>query len=271
MWDATNDLERAYRDAHLGMEETVEYFRLLRESVLLFIMPYKPGMRGVQEFGVGKEMTFTTWSVQGEVMIPIFTSSARAEEALQAAGKWEEKNGVGEMLGKELLHVISMLPDTVKAVVNPGCSCGSRVMDQKMVRSIVDESALDIPTPGEMAMSGLVISLPKRQPAKLRGPLAKFFATIPEVKAAWLFFEEEPKKPFEQVYVVGLAVAEGSDAEGLKREAALALAGACPPEWDSRAIIMDATDPGFNDIMRCPPFYQTADFVKPDKLPEDKT
>jgi hypothetical protein len=263
-WEPNNDLEEAYANAHLGIEETVDYFRLLRESILMFLVPYKPDMRVVQEFGVGKDITFTTFMVQGEVMIPIFTSSARVEEALQATGKWEEKNGVGEMLGKELLHVISMLPDSVKAIVNPDCSCGARVMNQEMVRSIVDGSALEIPTPGEQAMNGLVISLPVRQPAELREPLGKFFATLPEVKAAWLFFEEEPKKPCEKVYVVGLAIA-GGDAEEIRKEAALALAGACPPEWGSRAIIMDPKDPGFTDIMRCPSFYRTADYEPPPK------
>ncbi len=100
------------------------------------------------------------------------------------------------------------------------------------------------------------------QLASLREPLGKFFTTLPEVKAAWLFCEEEPKPPFEQVYVVGLAIV-GGDAEEIRREAALALAGLCPPNWGSRAIIMDPQDPGFSDIMRCPSFYRTADYVPP--------
>jgi hypothetical protein len=128
----------------------------------------------------------------------------------------------------------------------------------------VDGSALEIPTPGEMAMNGLVISLPQRQPERLKTPLGKFFAGIPEVKAAWLFYEEEPKKPYEQVYVVGLAIV-GGNAEEIRSEAALAIAAVCPPEWNSRAIIMDPKDPGFSDIMRCPSFYRTADYVPPPK------
>jgi hypothetical protein len=70
---------------------------------------------------------------------------------------------------------------------------------------------------------GLVMSLPKSpsQPVRLREPLCKFFSGCPEVKAAWLFSEENPAKPFEQVYVVGLMVA-GNDAEEMKREAVLA-------------------------------------------------
>ena len=170
MWEPQNDLERAFQEAHLGLPETVAYFRELRESVLLFLMPYQPGCEGVTQVGNGSTLTFTFWKIAGEEMIPVFTSSARAEEALQAAGKWHEKNGVGEMMGLELLHLISMLPNPWKVVINPGCASGSRTMDAKMVASIVDGSALHLPTPGELAMNGVVISLPAHLPARLKKP-----------------------------------------------------------------------------------------------------
>src|ERR1700690_2568004 len=117
MWDPQNDLERAYQDAHLGIKETVDYFKLLRESILMFLMPDVPKHQTVLQVGSGSTMIFTLWKVAGEDMIPVFTSPARVQEALQAAGKWEEKHGVGEMLGFELLHVISMQPDGCKVVI----------------------------------------------------------------------------------------------------------------------------------------------------------
>ena len=262
MWEPQNDLERAYQDAHLGLPETVEYFRQLRESIVMFLMPEVPKHQTVLQVGNGNSLSFMLWKIQGEDMIPMFTSTACVEEALRAAGKWNEKNGLGEMLGKELLHLISMLPMPYKVIVNPGCQCGSRTMDPKMVESIVDESALYIPTPGETALNGLIISMPERLPANLKNPLSKYFATRSEVKAAWLFYEEEPAKPFEQVYVVGLMI-EGGDAEELKREAALAIEGACPSEWGSRAFLMDPKDPGLTEVMAVlPPFYAAPDFQK---------
>jgi hypothetical protein len=264
MWEPQNDLERAYQDAHLGLPETVAYFKELRESVLMFLVPYQPGIEGVKQVGNGSTLTFSVWKIQDEDMIPVFTSTARVQEALQASGKWEEKNGVAEMMGKELLHVISMLPKPYKVIVNPGCLSGSRTMDPKMVESILDESALHLPTPGELALNGLVISLPHSpsQPERLKEPLRKFFGSCPEVKAAWLFYEEEPAKPHERVFVLGLMVV-GGDAEELKREAALAIEGACAPEWGSRAWLMDPKDPGLTDIITgVPPFYAAPDFVK---------
>ena len=267
MWKPQNDLERAFQDAHLGLPETVAYFRELRESVLLFLMPVPPDGKGVLQLGGGDAITFTLWKIGGEDMIPVFTSSARVEEALRAAGKWHEKNGVGEMLGLELLHVIAMQPNPCKVVINPGCAGGSRMMDAAMVTAIVDGSELHLPTPGELALNGLVMSLPKSssQPARLREPLSKFFTRCPEVKAAWLFHEEEPAKPFERVYVVGLLVT-GGDAEAMKRETALAIEGVCPPEWGSRVFLMDQQDPGLTDVLaELPPFYAAPDFVKPVK------
>jgi hypothetical protein len=262
MWQPVNDLERAYRDAHLGLEETVEYFRQLSESILLFLMPLPPDGKQILQLGNGDSMALTLWNVQGEDMVPIFTSTDRVEEALQAAGKWHERNGVGEMLGKELLHVISMQPKPHRIVVNPGCQSGWRTMDRKMVEAILDGSAMFIPTQGERDLNGLVLSLPVRLPDKIKQPLCKYFATRPEIKAAWLFYEEKPAQPFEQVYAVGVMV-EGGDAREVLRETTLAIAGACPPEWGSRAFLMDPKDPGSTETMAAlPPFYSVPGFQK---------
>jgi hypothetical protein len=268
MWEPQNDLERAFQDAHLGLPETVAYFKELREAILLFLTPDVPDGQEIRQFGNGSTMTFTLWKINGEDMIPVFTSSARAEEALQAAGKWNEKNGVCEMMGLELLHVISMQTAPYKVVVNPGCASGSRIMDEKMVKSVVDGSALYLPTPGEVALNGLVISLPNRQPARLREPLHKFLASLPEVKAAWLFCEEEPAKPHERVNVLGLMI-EGGDAEEVKREATLAIAGVCEPQEGSRVFLMDPKDPGLTEVMAVvPPFHAAPDFQPPAKPPK---
>jgi hypothetical protein len=63
----------------------------------------------------------------------------------------------------------------------------------------------------------------------------------------------------------------GGDAEESRKEAALAIAAICPPEWSSRAIIMDATDPAFTDITRCPSFYRATDYVPPPKETPDSS
>ena len=269
MWERNDELEQAFANAHLGSEETVAFFRLLRECNLTFIAPYHPEIEGENKVGSDGKIIITIWTINSEELVPIFTSPERLDEAMQGRGRPGELYAAGQMPGKELFRGFCPPHNKLRVAINPGCTCGTHFLDPQLVQSIVDGSALCVPTPGERAMSGLVISLPDHQPERLKGPLGRFLASIPEVKAAWLFYEEEPKKPHEQVYVLGLAVA-GGEAEEIRKEAALALASICPPEWGSRAILMDARDPGFNDIMRCRSFYRTADYVEPAKLPETK-
>ena len=90
------------------------------------------------------------------------------------------------------------------------------------------------------------------------------------MKAAWLFYEESPAKPHEQVYVVGLLVV-GGDAREVERETALAIAAVCPPEWGSRAWLMDPNDPGLTEVMaQLPPFHAAPDFQRPTVKPGGK-
>ena len=264
MWEENHELEQAFAAAHLGSEQTVEFFRRLRESNLTFVAPYHPEIEGEHQIGSDGQMTITVWRLGAEEVIPIFTSPARLDEAMQAKGRPGELYAAGQMLGLELFRGFCPPHNQMRVAINPGCSCGTHFLTPQIIQSIVDGSALVIPTPGELAMSELVISLPERQPDSLKVPLGKFFASLPEVKAAWLFYEEKPQPPCEQVYVLGLAIV-GGDAEEIRQEAALAIASICPPEWASRAIIMDPKDPGFSDIMRCASFYRTPDYVPPSR------
>jgi hypothetical protein len=84
MWEPQNDLERAFQGAHLGLPETVEYFRQLRESVLMLLMPDVPKQQTVLQVGNGDSLSFVVWKIGGDDMIPVFTSSARVEETLRA-------------------------------------------------------------------------------------------------------------------------------------------------------------------------------------------
>jgi hypothetical protein len=72
----------------------VTYFKELREAILLFLTPDVPDGQVVRQLDNTSTMTFTLWKINGEDMIPVFTSPARVEESLQAVGKWNEKNGV---------------------------------------------------------------------------------------------------------------------------------------------------------------------------------
>lgn len=99
MWEPSNDLERAYRDAHLSLAATMEYFRRLRESDVTFVVPYHPEIEGQHRVGKDGKIILTVWMVDAEEVIPIFTSPERLEEAMRSRGKPGELYACGQMLG----------------------------------------------------------------------------------------------------------------------------------------------------------------------------
>ena len=258
-----NDLERAFQSVQRGEAPAAEFYRLMRESVLIFLMPYDPGGQGLLQVEYGSGLTFSSWTISGELMLPIFTSSARMEEALQAAGKWAENTNMAEMLGQELLQVLAESLGGEKVVINPYCQSGSRTMDLKLVEAILDGTALERVPRGKRVLAGWILAAPERQPARLREPLARFFSGLPEVKAAWLFRVAEAAEPHLEEYVVALLVA-GGDALEVARETSFAIAGAGLPEWGSRVCLLDPQDDEHSEIIaRIRPFYHAPDFPPP--------
>ena len=141
---------------------------------MTFIVPYHPEMVGVNKVGNDGKMIITIWRLGAEEIIPIFTSPERLDEAMLKRGKPGELYAAGQMVGKELFRAFCPPHNQFRVAINPGCACGTHFLDPQRIQGIVDGSGLEIPTPGELAMSGLVISLPERQPERLKEPLAKF-------------------------------------------------------------------------------------------------
>ncbi len=260
--DPINELERAYQNAHRGLEETVAYYQELRDDVLSFLLPYHPEMEGVLQVGNGSGLTFVLWKVLGENMVPIFTSPQRVEEALKAANKWHERSSMGEMLGKELLHLISLLPDKPKAIINPGCCTGSRIMTPEIIESVLDGSALHLPTPGEIEMGKLIIPGIYRLPETLLFALGQFFTNHPVVRAAWLFRDEADPDREKQTHVIGLETT-GELSAALATEIVKLAESAGTPQ-PCRLWLLDAKDEFLAKLMRdYPTFYKAPDYSGP--------
>jgi hypothetical protein len=243
MWTPQNDLERAALDYYNGLPAPMVFYRALLESSVVFLSPHHPENAGVHKFGTGLKLTFSGFLVGEEHMTVLFTSFARVEEALQGEKNWHQVYDVGVMPARNLLEGVAGQAIHPKLAINPGCECGIIILDAALVKAIVDGSALIVPTPDYVALDNLMLSPPMFMPERLRDPLQKYFATRPEVQAAWLMYEEKPAPPLEDVFLVWVLLVGGDMAE-VEREAALAIAGACPPEWGSRAwVIKDPQDP----------------------------
>jgi len=108
MNDPMNDLERAFAKMARGPEARPEFFRLLRESELSFLLPYHPEIEGEEmELKNGDPMPpFVVWQNKKGSFIPVFTSDARADAAV--AKQTEERRfqkcpySVGSMNGEVL-------------------------------------------------------------------------------------------------------------------------------------------------------------------------
>lgn len=104
--NAQNELERAFAKTLRGPEGRPEFFRQLRAVTLTFLMPYHPEMEGMIGLKNGDTMTFSVWNSPKGGFIPIFTSLARAEQAIKAIGAKDKTFCLAEMNGAELFHLI---------------------------------------------------------------------------------------------------------------------------------------------------------------------
>lgn len=259
-WKPINDLEAAFKIAHHGLKETVDYNRELSEGVLCFLMPYHPELEGLISVGNGSTMSFVFWMVSGENMIPVFTSPQRMEEALRATGKWEEKHSMGEMTGKELLHLVSVIPGQPKVAINPACGTGARVMDAEAIKGIVDGSALKLPTPGEQAFGKLIFPGYFRRPYVMLAALTNYFNSHPEVRAAWLWSDDELAEQDINEYVVALEVAPGYSPE-LAAEIQKLAEATCDQQQPCRVALLDPADEYSAELIASfPAFYKAAEY-----------
>jgi len=161
--------------------------------------------------------------------------------------------------------VLLTLPNAPKAILNPCGEDESPIMEPAWMREIVEWSVLDMPTPDDAALVDVVLPPPEQIPDWLRESLCKYLATRPEVQAAWLFYDEQPAPPYNEVLLVWVLMTGGDVAE-VERETALAIAGVLPPQYSSRAWVIK--NPQVREVQRVMslirPFYAAPDYCRPE-------
>src|SRR2546421_3506651 len=103
-----NDLERLLATRDVGPQIYPQLFRLLRESTLVFLIPYHPEVMGDMRLQNGDPMPqFVIWQSPAEgKRIPIFSSIERANEACKKTGAPESHYALCEMLGQHLFEAL---------------------------------------------------------------------------------------------------------------------------------------------------------------------
>lgn len=261
-----NDLERLMAARDFGPQLYPQFFRLLRKSELVFLIPYHPEMVGEIALKSGDVLPpFVVWkSPTDGLRVPIFTSMDRATEACANTGAREGQYAFCEMLGQQLFDLLSVQENAI--VINPACSTPSTFLDLNAARKLADGSIL-ISEPEEQRSGSVKIVDPADYPTDFLQPLFRFLRENPGIKAAWLFREQTP--PDAPVSYVFVLKADG-DTSAVENDFRIVATSACPKGVDYGVALLDAENAALLAITaQHTPFYAAPDYRAPSPLGED--
>lgn len=253
-----NELERLLMARNFGPQHYPEVFRLLRESPLVFLLPYHPELPGCTETLRSGDLLppFIVWESAGHGQrIPLFTSPQRAKLSWPAVGATNRTYVMGEMLGKDLLDLLGFQSDPI--VLNPACGTSVMYLDVTAVKKLADGSILD-PEGGEMKEGIASIVDPADYPTDFLQPLFCFLRRRPQVQAAWLLQEEtEPGAPISYVFVLKVT----GEALEVERDFRVVARSACPKDVGYGVTLFDPANEGLVQLTDgFAPFYAAPDF-----------
>jgi hypothetical protein len=266
MTPPVNDLERAFSTLR-GAEHYPNLFRLLRESELVFLIPYHPEMEGMMGLGSGDPLPpFVVWkSPGGGERIPLFTSIERAEMACKNTGASDTQYNLCEMKGTELFHLLSCQETSI--VINPATDLKPFLMDTRAAKKLYDGSILKpMEDDVEKFHGKMRIVEPADYPTDLLQPLFQFLRGCKAVRAAWLFRHTQPPDPNRPSYVFALKVS--GDFKAVQQGFAIVLLNLSEIEkMDFGTMPVDETNPKLVEVtLKYPAFYAAPDYQAPSPI-----
>lgn len=262
-----NELDRLLAARDFGPQHYPEVFRLLRDSLLVFLLPYHPELAGTSDTVRNGDMLppFLIWQSTGSgPKIPIFTSPRRAHEACRAVGQEDRTYAMAEMLGRDLFDLLAFQPEDI--AINPACEGSTLFLDSTAVKKLADGSILD-PEGGESKEGIVSIVDPADYPTDFLQPLFCFLRERRQVQAVWLLQEEtEPNAPISYVFVLKVT----SEAQALERDFRVVARSACPQNVDYGVTLFDPENKGLVELTEAfTPFYAAPDFRAPGPLGDE--
>ena len=257
-----NELERLLSDPRQGPESHPTLFRLLRESTLVFLMPYHPEIMGTMSLKSGDQgPKFVVWKGSEGPRIPIFSSIERANEACKKIGARDKQYALAEMNGQQLFALLSSQKYPI--MINPACGPATTYLDNNAIKMLADGSILEpVQKRGPQKEGKVVIVDPADYPTDLLQPLFFFLRNRKEVKAAWLFREADLPEESKTSYVFVLKVV--GDAEKVKQDFGVVATGAAPPNIEFGVTTLDPKNgPLVAITSKATPFYAAPDFKAP--------
>jgi hypothetical protein len=234
----------------------------LRESQLTLLVPTKDELVPPLNPAEVKKISFAIWNSAGKAFMPVFSCAARAKEAFKILKQRPEDFRFHQIQGKMLFQL--MFEQNLKhiVIVNPASSSGALELKPEHLEGLADGSIAEPPTPGEKAMEKLMIPGSFRRPDAMLKAVSEWFTGHPEVRAGWLFQEQEPPDPDAATRVLGLLVTTVYSRE-LEMEIEKAANATCPPPGRCRVWVLDPNDSYLAQLMAdLPTFYAAPGFVR---------
>jgi hypothetical protein len=262
-----NDLECILAARNFGPQLYPELFRLLRESTLVFLLPYHPELKGSTiTVGRGDRLPkFVVWESASEGRrIPVFSSPNCANEACKRVGARDGQYALAEMQGKELFALLACQQNPI--VINPACGTNATFLDINAVKKLADGSILT-PEEGDRKLGTVQIVDPADYPTGFLQPLFGFLRERPQVKAAWLFREvSRPGAPASYVFVLKTT----GDSSAVERDFRVVANSACPEDAEYGVTLFDPNNAQLvQATSRFTPFYAAPDYPAPSPLQDD--
>ena len=233
-----------------------EFYRQVRESNLLFLLPYHPDLDGVMTITGEDRMVMIGWTGLHGEYIPAFTSERQATWALKSRGEEEGKYAVAELKGEVFFTLVAGKKDA-QVIINPGCPLGEVRLIECAIKGLATGSILRPVRSVEEATEQMIIMDPADYPTNFIQPLFEFLRGRPEVAAAWIFRQEPPTPPATVRYRIGLHIT--GPREQVQQDFVLVAKAARPPNVEFGVTVLDPTHPDTARMMRgVRPFYRAA-------------
>jgi SseB protein C-terminal domain/SseB protein N-terminal domain len=258
-----NDVERLLTRKDFGPQHHPQFFRLLRESELCFLIPYHPEMQGDMQLRNGDALPpFVIWqSPTDGRRIPIFSSVERAEEACKKTGARDNQYSLCEMLGVQLFDLLRLTEEGV--ALNPACTMPAMFFDTNAIKKLADGSIL-APEAEESKQGTVTIVEPADYPTDFLQPIFRFLRERPEAEAAWLFREQTP--PGARTSYVFVLKVRG-DAAAVLNDFKVVATGACAKDVDYGVCLLDGQFPELEQVtFTRTPFYAAPGYKAPSPL-----
>ena len=256
-----NDLDQAIIAIKRSDANLPDFYRQLTEGELWFLVPYHPEVEGeCLELNPGSPLPFVMLEDEKGVVVPLFSSEMRVEEALKNANIPARTHSAGAMPAMSVLEILGKAD--VRAVLNKLCSTGQVIIPPNLMRDLADGSALRPQSQGEHQERIINIVNPADYPTHLIQAAFESMRRHQNFRAAWVFTLAEAKPNDAQSKRFQIVVLMDPRDEKVLHDLNMTVQGARLKADDVGIGLLDETDRDYiKELFRkARPFYVAADF-----------